>query len=222
MGDPADSRRDLALRWLSQVGNTVTAEFSLAPRGVLPSDGNKALAPYLGKTWTVSFMVPTTGSDGRGQPSEQALSLLSLGTSRVAVGFYPVSNAASGAVHCLAPTDPGYAAAALAVARAAGLMFNPPARATAAGDVRTVAAGRVNPAMSYGIVFTVGGNAGTAATSYQRPGTAAGSQYRFRTFALSGGSSAEGIEASPTVTSRDFADLVVTLPTNARVRSRVR
>jgi hypothetical protein len=34
-------------------------------RGVLPSDGNKAISPYLGKTWTVSFMVPTTGSDGR-------------------------------------------------------------------------------------------------------------------------------------------------------------
>ncbi len=74
---------------------------------------------------------------------------------------------------------------------------------------------------AYGIVFTVGGNPATAATSYQRPGTAAGSQYRFRAFALSGGRSAVGIEASPTVTSRDFADLVVTLPTNVRVRSRV-
>jgi cytosine deaminase len=220
-GDPADARRDLALTWLSQVGNTVTAEFSLAPRGVLPSDGNKALSPYLGKTWTVSFMVPTTGSDGRGQASEGSLSLLSLGTSRVAVGFYPVSNAASGAVNGLAPTDPGYAAAALAAAQAARLMFSPPARATAAGAIRTVSAGTFDPAMSYGIVFTVGGNPATAATSYQRPGTAAGSQYRFRAFALSGGRSAVGIEASPTVASRDFVDLVVTLPTNVRVRSRV-
>ncbi|MEX1077252.1 MAG: hypothetical protein WED27_12510, partial [Pirellulales bacterium] len=151
---------------------------------------------------------------------EKSLSLLSLGTSRVAVGFYPVSSV-SGVVNGLMPTDPGYAAAASVAAQAAGLIFNPPARATAAGAVRTVSAGRFDPAVSYGIVFTVGGNPATAATSYQRPGTAAGSQYRFRAFALSGGRSAVGIEASPTVTSRDFADLVVTLPTNARVRSRV-
>ena len=43
---PADSSVDLTLTWLSQVGNTVSAEFSLAPVVVLPSDGgNKALRP---------------------------------------------------------------------------------------------------------------------------------------------------------------------------------
>jgi hypothetical protein len=229
-GDPADARRELSLTWLSQVGNTVTAEFSLAPANVLknladPDDpktpGDKALYPYLGKTWTVSFMVPSMAADARGQASETAVSLMRLGTSSVTVGFYAVSNAASGAVNGILPGDAGYAAAALAAARSAGLVFGAGNRLPAPGAIRTVSTGNFDPAKSYGIVFTVGGNDATAVTSYQRPGTEAARQYRFRTFALSGGRSAVGIEASPTVASRDFADLVVTLPSNLRMRSRV-
>lgn len=219
-GAPADSSRDLTLTWLSQVGNTVSAEFSLAPKAVLPSDGNKALTPYLGKTWNVSFMVPATGVSTSGQRSEMAATIGRLGTSNVAVGFYAVSNANSGSIGGLAATDPGYAAAALAAARSAGLFFEG-SRLPTAGRMRDVSLPGWDPGQAYGIVITVGGDPATAVTTYQKPPVGAEYQPRFRAFALAGGRTAIGVEASKQVTSRDFADLVVTLPSNARLKSSV-
>ncbi|MGB8853547.1 MAG: hypothetical protein WCC69_08285 [Pirellulales bacterium] len=220
-GDPADSSRELTLTWLSQIGNTVSAEFSLAPGGVLPTiDGNKALLPYLGKTWTVSFMVPATGVSTDGQRSEMAAAIGRLGTSNVAVGFYAVSNATSGSIGGLAATDPGYAAAALAAARSAGLFFEG-SRLPAAGRMRDVSLTGWDPGQAYGIVITVGGDPATAVTTYQRPPVGAAHQPRLRAFALAGGRTAIGVEASEKVTSRDFADLVVALPFNTRVKSSV-
>jgi len=219
-GDPADSGRDLTLTWLSQVGNTVSAEFSLAPRAVLPSDGNKALMPYLGKTWTVNFMVPATGLSTNGQRSELAATIGRLGTSNVAVGFYAVSNANSGSIGGLAANDPGYAATALDASRSAGLLFEG-SRLPAAGRMRDVSLSGWDPGQAYGIVITVGGDPATAVTTYQKPPVGAEYQPRFRAFALVGGRTAIGVEASEKVTSRDFADLVVTLPFNPRLKSSV-
>jgi len=127
----------------------------------------------------------------------------------VAVGFYPVADAASGAIGGLRPADAGYAAAALAAARASGLMFAEGDRLPAQGAIRTRTVPNLDPAKSYGIAFTISGKDVTSVTSYERPGASAGSQARFRAFALPGGRMAVGIEASPTVASRDFADLVV-------------
>ena len=221
LGDPADASRELTLTWLSQVGSAVSAEFSLAPTGVLPTiDGNKALMPYLGKTWTVSFMVPATGVSTDGQRSEMAATIGRLGTSNVAVGFYAVSNAQSGSIGALAPTDPGYAAAALAAARSAGLFFDV-SRLAAAGRMRTVSCTGWDPGQAYGIVITVDGDPSTAVTTYQKPPAGAAYQPRLRAFALTGGRTAIGVEASEKVTSRDFADLVMTLPSNARLKSSV-
>lgn len=70
-------------------------------------------------------------------------------------------------------------------------------------------------------MITVGGDSATAVTTYQRPPAGAQYQPRFRAFALAGGRLAIGVEASAKVTSRDFADLVITIPANARLRSRV-
>jgi len=98
-------------------------------------------------------------------------------------------------------------------------MFAEGDRLPAQGAIRTRTVPNLDPTKSYGIAFTVGGKDVTSVTSYERPGASAGSQARFRAFALPGGRMAVGIEASPTVASRDFADLVVTLPANLRVRS---
>lgn len=220
-GQP-DPRRELSLTWISQVGNTVTAEFSLAPENVLPNDpanpGNKALLPYLGKTWTVSFMVPTVGLNTDGQRSELAATIGRLGTSNVAVGFYAVADAKSGGIGGLLPTDAGYAAAALQAARSSGLFFEG-SQLPAAGRMRGVSIAGWDPGKSYGIVITVGGDPATAVTTHQKPPTGAGFQPRFRAFALAGGRLAIGVEASATVTSRDFADLVITVPANSRLKS---
>ncbi|MFM7136939.1 MAG: hypothetical protein ACKO1M_07710 [Planctomycetota bacterium] len=223
--DPADpntpaSKRALSLTWLSQVGNTVTAEFSLAPRNVLGDRGSPALLPYLGKTWTVSFMVPAVGQTQGGQRSELAATIGRLGTSNVAVGFYAVADARSGSVGGLLPSDAGYAAAALQAARSSGLMFEG-SRLPAAGQMRGVSVTGWDPGTAYGIVITVGGDPTTAVTTYQRPPAGAQHQPRFRAFALAGGRLAIGVEASARVTSRDFADLVITVPASARLQSRV-
>ena len=198
-----------------------TAEKYPAPAGVRPTiDGNKALMPYLGKTWTVSFMVPATGVSTDGQRSEMAATIGRLGTSNVAVGFYAVSNAQSGSIGVLAATDPGYAAAALAAARSAGLFFDV-SRLAAAGRMRAVSCTGWDPGQAYGIVITVDGDPSTAVTTYQKPPAGAAYQPRLRAFALAGGRTAIGVEASEKVTSRDFADLVMTLPSNARLKSSV-
>ena len=220
--DPStpDPKRELSLTWVSQIGNTVTAEFSLAPKNVLNSSGNKALLPDLGKTWTVSFMVPAVGLTAGGQRSELAATIGRLGTSNVAVGFYAVADARSGSIGGLLPNDAGYAAAALQAARSAGLMFEG-SRLPAAGRMRGVSLTGWDPGTAYGIVITVGGDSATAVTTYQRPPAGAQYQPRFRAFALAGGRLAIGVEASAKVTSRDFADLVITIPANARLRSRV-
>jgi cytosine deaminase len=215
-----DPRRELSLTWLSQVGNTVTAEFSLAPANVLvnrtdaknpKSPGNKALYPYLGKTWTVSFMVPAVGLNTDGQRSERAATIGRLGTSNVAVGFYAVADARSGSIGGLLPTDVGYAAAALQAARSSGLFFEG-SRLPAAGRMRGVSLTGWDVGKAYGIVVTVGGDPATAVTTYERPPTGAEYQPRFRAFSLAGGRLAIGVEASAKVTSRDFADLVITVP----------
>jgi len=78
-----------------------------------------------------------------------------------------------------------------------------------------------DPNQAYGIVITVGADPATAVTTYQKPPVGAAYQPRFRAFALAGGRLAIGVEASAKVTSRDFADLVITLPANARLKSRV-
>lgn len=52
----------LTLTWLSLLGGTATAEFSMAPRDVLGKTNKAALLPYLGKTWTVSYNVPAASS----------------------------------------------------------------------------------------------------------------------------------------------------------------
>lgn len=208
----------------------MTAEFSLAPENVLvnlkkrddpTTPGNKALYPYLGKTWTVSFMVPAVGLTTDGQRSELAATIGRLGASNVAVGFYAVADADSGRIGGpLLPTDAGYAAAALQAARTAGLFFDG-ARLPAEGRMRGVSLTNWDPTQAYGIVITVGGDPATAVTTYQKPPVNAAYQPRFRAFALAGGRLAIGVEASATMTSRDFADLVITVPANARLKSRV-
>jgi hypothetical protein len=232
-GQP-DPRRNLALTWMTQVGSTVTAEFSLPPRNVLNNidkppepmtPGNKALYPYLGKTWSVDFAVcpSATAPTADGQAAEMAATIGRLGASNVSVGFYAVSSAATGRIGGLLPADSGYAAAALAAARSAGLMFEG-SRLPPAGTLRRISVAGWNPATSYGIIIFVNGDPATAVTTYQKPSWVppagdASFQPRFRAFALAGGRLAIGVEASAKVTSRDFADLVITLPSNARLRS---
>jgi cytosine deaminase len=204
-----DDGTPLTLSWLQHSGSSLTGEFRLSMR---EANKNPELNSLLGKTFQLSWTLPSPGVNTRAQNGEMAAVIMRSTPQPIDIGFYEVDDPLTGMIDGLSPDQPGYEQAALSIANQSKLMLDDPLIGHPLNKRIVTKLEQMNPSQSYGVVVTGLKQTNQIFTSYTAPKD--GMLYPFKSFLLSKNRVAIGLEASPFARHGDYADLLLTLPDN--------
>lgn len=200
--------------WLTQVGNTVYAEFLVHPKQGYAKDSG--LEPYLGKTFRFALTLATPGINERAQSNELSVRVGRTDDQIFGFGFYKVTDGKTGAVNGLGgqsflPGEVGYLEAAYQNSLDQGSYFSEDTL-PALGAVKELETPNLDTSKSFGILL--GGPNGLAHAVSSYSPVENGAIFPFQAFMLDNGLLGIGVESNPMGGDRDFNDLIFSLPDN--------
>ncbi len=203
--------------WLTQVGNSVYAEFLVHPKQGYSKDSG--LASSLGKTFQFAITLATPGANTRTQSNELSFRVGKNDDMVFGFGFYNVTDGQTGAVtdsqgQIFLPGEVGYLEVAYQNSLSQGAFFQGDAL-PALGTVKELTTPNLDPGKSFGVLLLGQNGLADAVSTYSTP--APGTIYPFQSFLLDNGVLGIGIESNPLGGDRDFNDLIFSLPDNLRI-----